>query len=65
MLEIFTTLANWLTYDTFNLPRHTPSAEAIFGAIMPFCSCSSIPLFMGVISAGGHHSLFGDFAIDQ
>lgn len=102
MLEIFTTLANWLTYDTFNLPRHTPSAEAIhffiedtskilvllvlliyiiaflraalnvervrdflqgerkgvgyvlgatFGAITPFCSCSSIPLFMGFISA--------------
>lgn len=28
------------------------AAAAIFGAVTPFCSCSSIPIFIGLLSAG-------------
>lgn len=103
MLEIFTTLANWLTYDLFGLSPQTRLGTSVhffiedttkilfllvlmiyvialiraslnlervrayiqqknrlvgygfgsaFGAITPFCSCSSIPLFLGFTSAG-------------
>ncbi|GAK87571.1 transporter [Vibrio ponticus] len=102
MLEVFTLLANWLTYSVFGLHSGTAVAEGVhffiedtskilvllvvliyvisalraslsvdkvrdylqgkhrgvgyvagsmFGAITPFCSCSSIPLFMGFVSA--------------
>lgn len=38
------------------LSRKTPGlsnlAASIFGAITPFCSCSSIPIFMGFLEAG-------------
>ena len=103
MLEIFTTLASWLTYDLAGLSPDTRLGSSIhffiedttkilfllvimiylialaraslnlekvrayiqqrnrfagylsgagFGAITPFCSCSSIPLFLGFTSAG-------------
>tara|TARA_R110002074_G_scaffold400702_1_gene596778 strand:+ start:226 stop:1242 length:1017 start_codon:yes stop_codon:yes gene_type:complete len=103
MLEIFTHLANWLTYDLMGLSPDTKLGTSIhffiedttkilfllvimiyvialaraslnlervrayirqkhrmvgyffgsgFGAITPFCSCSSIPLFLGFTSAG-------------
>ena len=103
MLQIFTDLANWLTYDLLGLQADTRLGEAlnffvedvskifallvvmiyliallraslnvervrdflaskhrsmgyflasIFGAITPFCSCSSIPVFLGFTSAG-------------
>ncbi len=103
MLEIFTLLANWLTYDLMGLNPETKLGTSIhffiedttkilfllvvmiyvialvrasmnlervrayiqqknqmvryffgsgFGAITPFCSCSSIPLFLGFTSAG-------------
>lgn len=103
MLEIFTVLANWLTYDLMGLSPETKLGTSIhffiedttkilfllvvmiyvialarasmnlervrayiqqknrllgyffgsgFGAITPFCSCSSIPLFLGFTSAG-------------
>lgn len=99
MLDIFTTLANWLTYDLMDLNLETKLGTSIhffiedttkilfllvvmiyvialaraslnlervrayiqqkhklvgyffgsgFGAITPFCSCSSIPLFRGL-----------------
>ncbi|WP_194436637.1 permease [Vibrio fluminensis] len=102
MLEVFTLLANWLTYSALALQAGTPFAQgvhffiedtskilvllvvliyvisalraslsvdrvrdylqgrhrgigyiagAMFGAVTPFCSCSSIPLFMGFVSA--------------
>lgn len=102
MLEIFTQLADRLTYSVFNLTPGTPVGSGVhffiedtskilvllvcliyaiafiraslsvdkvrdylqgkhkgvgyflgstFGAITPFCSCSSIPLFMGFVSA--------------
>lgn len=102
MFEIFTRLADWLSYDILGLAPHTRVAEsvhffiedttkifallfvliyvigilraslsvervrdylqgknrflgytlgALFGAITPFCSCSSIPLFLGFVSA--------------
>ncbi|MFW5825693.1 MAG: permease [Marinobacter sp.] len=103
MLEIFTTLASWLTYDLMGLSPETKLGTSVhffiedttkilfllvvmiyvialaraslnlervrayiqqkprlvgyffgsgFGAITPFCSCSSIPLFLGFTSAG-------------
>ncbi len=103
MLSIFTTLADWLTYDLFGLASDSKLGEAVqffiedttkiffllilmiyaialvrasldiervrdylaennkffgyfmgstFGAITPFCSCSSIPVFLGFTSAG-------------
>jgi len=103
MLEFFTTLASWLTYDLAGLSPDTRLGSSIhffiedttkilfllvvmiylialaraslnlekvrayiqqrnrfagylsgsvFGAITPFCSCSSIPLFLGFTSAG-------------
>ncbi len=103
MFEIFTLLANWLTYDLMGLSPDTKLGTSIhffiedttkilfllvvmiyvialaraslnlervrsyiqqkhrmvgyffgsgFGAITPFCSCSSIPLFLGFTSAG-------------
>ncbi|MDF2155375.1 permease [Vibrio sp. CAU 1672] len=102
MLQVFTRLADWLTYSIFSLEPGTPVAQGVhffiedtskilvllfvliyvisglraslsvekvrtylqgkhrgvgyflgsmFGAITPFCSCSSIPLFMGFVSA--------------
>lgn len=103
MFEIFTQLADWLTYSILKLSAETKLADAIhffiedvtkiyallfvmiyfiallraslnvehvrdflagknrgfgyllgagFGAITPFCSCSSIPIFLGFTSAG-------------
>ncbi|CAE6944112.1 permease [Vibrio alginolyticus] len=103
MFEIFTSLADWMTYQLFSLQPGTKLADAIhffiedvskimvllvvmiyvialfraslnvekvrhylagkrrlfgylagsfFGAITPFCSCSSIPIFLGFTSAG-------------
>lgn len=103
MFEIFTLLANWLTYDLMGLSPETKLGSSIhffiedttkilvllvvmiyviavarasmnlervrayiqqknrmmgyvfgagFGAITPFCSCSSIPMFLGFTSAG-------------
>ena len=103
MLEIFTKLANLITYDTLNLVRETKIADAVhffiedttkiffllavmiyaigfgrsfvspekvrlwltgksrftgyflaatLGAVTPFCSCSSVPLFIAFLSAG-------------
>ncbi len=103
MFEIFTYLADWMTYQLFSLHPDTKLADAIhffiedvskilvllvvmiyvialfraslnvekvrhylagkrrmfgylagsfFGAITPFCSCSSIPIFLGFTSAG-------------
>lgn len=103
MFEIFTSLADWMTYQLFSLLPGTKLADAIhffiedvskimvllvvmiyvialfraslnvekvrhylagkrrmfgylagsfFGAITPFCSCSSIPIFLGFTSAG-------------
>ncbi|AOY89685.1 hypothetical protein BKP64_16740 [Marinobacter salinus] len=103
MLELFTHLANWLTYDLMGLNPGTKLGTSVhffiedttkilfllvvmiyvialaraslnlervrayiqqknqmvgyvfgsgFGAITPFCSCSSIPLFLGFTSAG-------------
>jgi uncharacterized membrane protein YraQ (UPF0718 family) len=103
MLEIFTTLANSITYDLLQIDRKTQLAEAvhffiedttkifflltvlmlivgflrswvspekvrhwldgkskiiayglavILGAVTPFCSCSSIPLFIAFLSSG-------------
>lgn len=103
MLDVFTHLANWLTYQVLGLDAATKLGSAIqffiedttkilfllvvmiyvialarasmnlervrayiqqknrlvgyffgsgFGAITPFCSCSSIPLFLGFTSAG-------------
>lgn len=103
MFEIFTKLADWLTYDILNLLPESKIADAThffiedvtkiyvllvvmiyiiallraslnvervrdylanknrgvgyflgsgFGAITPFCSCSSIPVFLGFTSAG-------------
>lgn len=103
MFEIFTWLADWLTYDILQLDSSTKLADAVhffiedtskifalllvmiyaiallraslnvekvrdflagkhrgigylmgsgFGAVTPFCSCSSIPVFLGFTSAG-------------
>lgn len=103
MFQIFTQLADWLTYEQFGMVLGTKSADAVhffiedttkilallivmiyvialfraslnvekvrdylsgkkrsfgyglgsfFGAITPFCSCSSIPVFLGFTSAG-------------
>jgi len=103
MFQVFTILADWLTYQIFGLTKGTKFADAIhffiedtskilvlllvmiylialvraslnvervrdylsgkkrivgylmgsiFGAITPFCSCSSIPVFLGFTSAG-------------
>lgn len=103
MFEIFTELADWLTYDLLQITKGTKLADALhffiedtskifvllivmiyviallraslnvekvrdylagkhrgigyfmgssFGAITPFCSCSSIPVFLGFTSAG-------------
>lgn len=103
MLQIFSDLANWLTFDLMGLEPNTKLADAIhffiedttkifallllmiygialvraslnvervrdylagknrfvgyvmgsgFGAVTPFCSCSSIPVFLGFTSAG-------------
>lgn len=103
MFEIFTQLADWLTYSVFNLAPDSKLGDAVhffiedvskiyvlllvmiyviallraslnvegvrdylagknrgvgyvlgsgFGAITPFCSCSSIPVFLGFTSAG-------------
>lgn len=103
MLEIFTTLATWLTYDVMHIGKDTHLAEAVhffiedttkifflltflmllvgflrswvspekvrfwldgkpkiiayllavlLGSITPFCSCSSIPLFIAFLSSG-------------
>lgn len=103
MIEIFTTLANTITYDLLQIDRETHLAEAvhffiedtakifflltalmlivgflrswvspekvrhwlegkpkiiayllavILGAVTPFCSCSSIPLFIAFLSSG-------------
>lgn len=103
MFEVFTYLADWVTYRLFSLTPETKFADAIhffiedvskimvllvvmiyvialfraslnvekvrhylagkrrlfgylagsfFGAITPFCSCSSIPIFLGFTSAG-------------
>jgi hypothetical protein len=103
MFEVFTRLADWLTYDVFQVEANTRPGDAIhffiedvskifvlllvmiyiiallraslniekvrdflaakhrgigyflgsgFGAITPFCSCSSIPVFLGFTSAG-------------
>jgi hypothetical protein len=103
MLNIFTRLADWLTFQVFSLPSGTKVADAVhffiedtskimvllvvmiyvialfraslnvervrdylagkkrvfgyvtgsfFGTITPFCSCSSIPVFLGFTSAG-------------
>lgn len=103
MLEIFTRLADWATYDALGLERATKLADsvhffiedtskiyfllfavvfvmaffrswlapekvrgyiegksrgvgyilaALLGAITPFCSCSSVPLFIGFLEAG-------------
>ncbi|MFT6925233.1 MAG: uncharacterized membrane protein YraQ (UPF0718 family) [Psychromonas sp.] len=103
MFEIFTELADWLTYDLLQITSDTKLADAVhffiedtskifvllivmiyviallraslnvekvrdylagkhrgigylmgssFGAITPFCSCSSIPVFLGFTSAG-------------
>jgi uncharacterized membrane protein YraQ (UPF0718 family) len=103
MFEVFTRLADWVTYQLFSLQPNTKIADAIhffiedvskilvllvvmiyaialfraslnvekvrhylagkrrwfgylagsfFGAITPFCSCSSIPIFLGFTSAG-------------
>lgn len=103
MFELFTLLANWVTYDGLGFAPNTKWADAVhffiedtskiitlliimiyviallraslnvekvrgylagkrrvigyllgsfFGAITPFCSCSSIPVFLGFTSAG-------------
>lgn len=103
MFEVFTHLADWMTYQLFTLQPNTKVSDAIhffiedvskimvllvmmiyvialfraslnvekvrhylagkrrlfgylagsfFGAITPFCSCSSIPIFLGFTSAG-------------
>lgn len=103
MFEVFTQLANWLTYSIFNLSPDSKLGDAVhffiedvskiyvlllvmiyaiallraslniegvrdylagknrgvgyvlgagFGAVTPFCSCSSIPVFLGFTSAG-------------
>ncbi|MCF9079131.1 permease [Vibrio parahaemolyticus] len=103
MIEVFTHLADWMTYQLFAMQQGTKLADAIhffiedtskitallvvmiyvialfraslnvekvrhylagkrrlfgyvtgsvFGAITPFCSCSSIPVFLGFTSAG-------------
>jgi uncharacterized membrane protein YraQ (UPF0718 family) len=39
----------WLSHEKFGLSYFVASG---FGAISPFCSCSSIPLFIGFIEAG-------------
>lgn len=103
MLQIFSDLASWLTFDLMSLEPNTKLADAIhffiedttkifallllmiygialvraslnvervrdylagknrfvgyvmgsgFGAVTPFCSCSSIPVFLGFTSAG-------------
>ena len=103
MFELFTQLADWLTYSVFNLAPDSKLGDAVhffiedvskiyvlllvmiyaiallraslnvegvrdylagknrgvgyvlgsgFGAITPFCSCSSIPVFLGFTSAG-------------
>jgi len=39
----------WLSRTKFGLGHLT---AAIFGAVTPFCSCSSIPIFMSFIKAG-------------
>lgn len=103
MLQIFSDLASWLTFDLMGLEPNTKLADAIhffiedttkifallllmiygialvraslnvervrdylagknrfvgyvmgsgFGAVTPFCSCSSIPVFLGFTSAG-------------
>ncbi len=44
------TLRDWLSkHKLFGLDYF---AAALFGAITPFCSCSSIPLFIGFLGAG-------------
>jgi uncharacterized membrane protein YraQ (UPF0718 family) len=40
----FLTKRNWYGFDYF--------LASLFGVITPFCSCSSIPLFVGFLSAG-------------
>lgn len=103
MLELFTHLATWLTYDVFTLVKGTKLSDAVhffiedttkiffllalmiyiigfvrsyvspekvrlwltgksrvtgyvlaalLGAVTPFCSCSSVPLFIAFLSAG-------------
>lgn len=103
MLEIFTRLADWATYDLLALPRASKLADAVhffvedttkiyfllfavvfvmalfrhwlspekvrgyiegksraagyflaslLGAVTPFCSCSSVPLFIGFLEGG-------------
>jgi uncharacterized membrane protein YraQ (UPF0718 family) len=40
----FLTKRRWYGFDYF--------LASVFGVITPFCSCSSIPLFIGFLSAG-------------
>ena len=57
--------ADWLVYDLFGLIERLRNylmthkmyglqylLASIFGAITPFCSCSSIPLFIGFVKGG-------------
>lgn len=43
-------LRTWLAQSRFRALGYP--AAALFGALTPFCSCSSVPLFIGFIEAG-------------
>ncbi len=43
-------LRDWLATSRFRVLGYP--AAALFGAITPFCSCSSVPLFIGFVEAG-------------
>jgi len=42
-------IKKWLSHTKFGLGY---VAASLFGAVTPFCSCSSIPIFMSFIKAG-------------
>ncbi|MBU0630251.1 MAG: permease [Candidatus Margulisbacteria bacterium] len=42
-------IKQWLSQKSFGLGY---LAAAVFGAVSPFCSCSSVPLFIGFVESG-------------
>src|SRR5690554_3970755 len=58
VIYFMTTITSYLSFDKIRLylERHQQSGlgnlmASMFGAVTPFCSCSSIPLFVGMMQA--------------
>lgn len=57
MVAVVATLRTWLPQERIRQwlgghPLLAHPAAALFGAVTPFCSCSSIPLFLGFLKMG-------------